>query len=220
MGNKSVKYFLFIIIISQSLAYSQKFSSLSDENYFADYYLNSDTLKKKVKYSKQISGLFISAGTGLSVPVSDFSNSANPSFGITGRIEYASTSIFPLVIGADVSYFTHNAPDEFKTGNLLNNFKTKILSAGLNIEYCLINILRSSFTIPFFVLDVKYNIMKREYDENRQLENIQKEENKVSIGTGIGFTMFIFDFYGKYHYMKNSSYIGFYVKTKIPVIRF
>lgn len=214
---KILKYLIIILAFSLKLytqnGFKEKFTTHHNNSY--------DTLKKKVHSSKLISGIFISAGAGLSVPLPDFSKSANPSFGINGRIEYASTSIFPLIPGAEISYFTHNSPDEFRTSNLLNSFKTQILSAGVNLEYCLVNIIKSSFTIPFFTLDLKYNLIKRDYDENRRQENLMEEkESKISLGTGLGFTIFIFDFYGKYNYMKNNSYLGFYVKTKIPLIRF
>lgn len=179
-----------------------------------------DSLNKKLVTKKSISALFVGVGGGISIPLSTFKDNSNVSFGILGRLEFASTSIFPFVISGEVDYFSYNGADEFKTVNVLSNFKTKILSVGLNIEYSLVKLVHSSFTMPFLTVDIKNNLIKREYDDNRTLENLPRDESKISIGAGFGLTLFIFDFYVKYNRMKDNSSIGVYTKTKIPVIRF
>ena len=179
-----------------------------------------DSLNKKLVTKKSISAIFLGIGGGISIPLSPFINNSDVTFGILGRLEFASTSIFPFVIGGEVDYFSYSGSDEFKTQNLLNTFDTKILSVGLNIEYSLSKILRSSFTMPFLTIDVKNNLIKREYDSDTTFADLSREESKISIGAGFGFTLFIFDFYAKYNYMKGNSNIGVYTKTKIPIIRF
>jgi hypothetical protein len=179
-----------------------------------------DSLNKKLVTKKSISALFLSFGGGIAVPLSPFKDNSDVTFGILGRLEFASTSIFPFVISGEVDYFSFNGADEFKTTNLLNSYKTKILSVGLNIEYSLTKLIRSSFTMPFLTVDVKNNIIKREYDDTRTLTDLPREETKISVGAGVGFTVFILDFYVKYNHMKNNSFIGVYTKTKIPVIKF
>ncbi|MFI5211275.1 MAG: hypothetical protein ACHQIH_00185, partial [Ignavibacteria bacterium] len=179
-----------------------------------------DSLEKKLITKKSISALFIGAGGGLNIPTSPFKEFANPTFGILGRVEFASTSIFPFVIGAEVNYFSYNAPDEFKTTNQLSSFKTKILSFGLNLDYSLSKLIRSSFTMPFLAVDVKTNLITHEYDSGIFAVGPPLEESKVSIGAGVGMTLFVFDFIVKYNYMKDNSYFGVYTKIKIPVIRF
>jgi hypothetical protein len=191
-------------------------AQLSKEN----AYRESDTLKGKKITKRTISALFLSIGGGIAVPLDTFKTYSNVTFGILGRLEFASTSIFPFVIGAQVDYFSYKGQDEYKTINLLSNLKTKILGIGLNIEYSLAKIIKSSFTMPFLSVDVKTNMIKREYDDNRTIENLPREESKISIGAGAGMTIFIFDFVAKYNYMKDNSYVGVYTKIKIPVIKF
>lgn len=180
-----------------------------------------DTAKPK-KSAKNFSlhGIFISAGGGLSVPISDFNAYSNATFGILGRLEFSSTTIFPFVIGGEVDYFSYNGYDLYKTLHVLNNLTTKIFSYGLNIEYTFSKILNSSYTIPFLTVDVKNNVINREYDDNVTVDELQRKQTKVSIGAGFGFTLFVFDFYVKYNYMKTVSNIGIYTKVKFPLIRF
>ena len=181
-----------------------------------------DTVVEKVSYKKSIRAIFLGIGGGISVPLSGFTDNSNVTFGILGRLDFSSTPIFPFVIGGEVTYFSYAGADEFKTANLLSTFKTKDLGFGLNIEYSLSRLLRSSFTMPFFSVDAKLHSIKRDIDEGKNLDSLglPREESKISVGAGIGFTMFIFDFHIKYNYMKDMSNIGVYTKMKIPVLRF
>jgi hypothetical protein len=74
--------------------------------------------------------------------------------------------------------------------------------------------------MPFISIDVKNNMIKREYDEGREFADLPRDETKISFGAGLGMTLFVFDFVVKYNYMKDNSFIGVYTKTKVPVIRF
>lgn len=200
--------------------YAENKFRLSDKVHKRQDKVFADSVKKNLKTGKSISAIFLSIGGGLSVPLGPFKTNSNVTFGVLGRIEYSSFSIFPFVIGAEVTYFSYKGDDEFKTANLLTTFETRILSFGLNVEYSLAKILRSSFTMPFLTVDVKNNNIKRTYDEFRTFEGLPAEESKISVGAGIGFTLFVLDFYAKYNYMKDNSNIGVYTKLKFPVIRF
>ena len=214
---------LFIAVIFAANIYSQSFTkpnlhlnsgSISHNGFYAD------SLKKNLVTKRSISALFIGLGGGLGIPTSNFSETANPVFGILGRLEFSSSGIFPFVIGGEVNYYSFNSPDLFRTINLLSSYRTKILAFGLNIDYSLSKLIRSSFTMPFISVDVKSNNIKREFDVNRTFEGLPVTESKVSIGAGIGFTVFIFDFSAKYNYMKDNSFVSVTTKTKFPIIRF
>ncbi len=179
-----------------------------------------DSLKKNPVTKRSISALFIGIGGGLGIPTSKFSETANPVFGILGRLEFSSTGIFPFVIGGEVNYYSFNSPDLFRTTNLLSSYRTKVLAIGLNIDYSLSKLIRSSFTMPFISVDVKSNNIKRDFDVDRSFEGLPVTESKISVGAGVGFTVFIFDFSVKYNYMKDNSFVSVTTKTKFPIIRF
>lgn len=187
---------------------------------YSEKFQFADSLKKNTVTKRNISALFIGIGGGLSIPVAKFKETANPIFGILGRMEFSSTGIFPFVIGGEVNYYSYNSPDEFRTTNLLTGYKTKILSFGLNIDYSLSKLISSSFTMPFLTVDVKSNNIKREYDAGRTLEGLLPSESKVSVGAGFGFTLFVLDFSVKYNYIKDNSFVSVTTKTKFPLIRF
>lgn len=182
-----------------------------------------DTTKQKTRETKisSLGGIFLSVGGGLSVPLGEFNNNSDVSFGALARIEVSTFSIFPLVLGGEVSYFGYSGNDEFKTLNLLTTLTTKIISFGLTAEYALPGLFKTTYLIPFVAADVKYSMVRREVaPTSNQPPNLPTEDNKISGGIGAGFTLFIFDFYGKYIYSKNSTNFTVFTKVKFPVIRF
>ena len=185
-----------------------------------NYKTYADSTKKTGHPKFKAGGIFLNLGTGLGVPLKDFNDNSKPTFGILGRVEYASTAIFPFVIGAEIDYWSYIGDDQFKTLNLLSTFRTKITSFGLNIEYSLARLFNSPYSIPFITVDVKTNKIKREIDLGRTLEGLPAKDSKVSFGVGIGTTLFVFDFYLKYNFMKELSNFGAYAKMKFPIIRF
>ncbi|HEY3251207.1 MAG TPA: hypothetical protein VGK25_08820, partial [Ignavibacteria bacterium] len=191
-----MKYFLAVFImallafnINSQALYEQHSKDLSVSKLFQD------TTNKKAGFRKKIAAIFLGVGGGISIPGSGFKDNSDVTFGILGRLEFSSTGIFPFVIGGEVTYFSYNGSDLFKTTNVLANFKTKIFSYGLNIEYSLTKIFHSSFTMPFVTVDVKNNSITREYDDDTTFADLPRTASKISAGAGIGLTIFIFDFH-------------------------
>ena len=180
-----------------------------------------DSTKKNTSVKRiKLSGLFLSVGGGLNVPLQEFKTSSIPTFGLLARLEYSSTTIFPFVIGGEINYVSYKGDDQFLTTNLLNSFKTKILALGLTVEYSLSRFFNSAYTTPFLAFDVKTNKITREYDTGANLPNYPLKDSKVSIGAGFGFTLFVMDFFFKYNFMKQYSNFGVYMKIKFPIVRF
>jgi hypothetical protein len=220
-------FVLVIILISSGSFYSQglKFKDVNTHKNTSVITLNNnlqqDTTKKETKTNKvSISGLFLSVGGGLSIPLSQFSSTSNAKFGILGRLEFSSTTIFPVVIGGEISYFSYSGADNYMTQYLLNSFQTKILSAGLTLDVTLSQLLKSHYTIPFICLDIKSNNINRVITGLSTLPAVPVKESRISVGAGFGFTLFVLDFYLKYNYMKNLPNIGIYTKVRFPVLRF
>lgn len=213
-----------MIICTAESSAQIKFFPKNEKIRYSDFpdaqYKLTDTLEKKRKGNISIGGIFFSAGFGFAFPVGGFSGNSDYAFGFLGRLEYASTSIFPLVIGGEISYADYGGSDEFKTLNILSNFDTKIISFGLSADYSLSKLIKTPYLIPFITADIKSNIITREYDSDVEFSNLPRNETGISISGGFGFTVFVFDIYAKYSYMKNFTTYGFFTKIKIPIIRF
>ena len=180
-----------------------------------------DSTKKPTSIKKfRAAGIFLSVGSGLNVPLKSFGDNSIPTFGILGRLEYTSTTIFPFVIGAEITYFSYKGKDQFTTLYILNTFRTHITSFGLSVEYSLARLFNSPYSIPFLTLDVKTNKIRRDIDPSETFQSLPLTDSRVSVSAGFGVTLFVVDFYVKYNYMKDLSNFGAYAKIKFPVIRF
>ncbi len=221
--------FVFAIIIYLCAAAPPLHSQVSEQKSTVNYFkieklhYNSllDSTKKQTGTKKfRAAGIFLSVGGGLNVPLKSFGDNSIPTFGILGRLEYTSTTIFPFVIGGEITYFSYLGKDQFTTLYTLNTFRTHIVSYGLSIEYSLARLFNSPYSIPFLTLDVKTNKIRRDIDPNVSLQGLPLTDSRTSVSAGFGVTLFVLDFYVKYNYMKDLSNFGAYVKIKFPVIRF
>ena len=213
--------FLFCsFVFSQNLKYNElSFHSIKSTGKIA---LQQDSTRNESTTKKiSIGGIFLSAGFGLSIPLAQFNSTSNSKFGLLGRVEYSSTTIFPFVIGGEISYFSYSGADNYLTQNFLNTFQSKIFGAGLVIDFALSRFLKSYYTNPFVTLTLKSNSINRVISGNgTTLPNVPTHERKTSVGLGLGFTIFVVDLYLQYTYMKDLTSIGIFSKIKIPVIRF
>ena len=224
MNKKIILYFaiFFIAEISFSQSISRADYPFKLNNNLQLLSAGSDSTQQEKTHSVSIGGIFFSIGTGLSIPLAQFNATSNPVFGILGRLEYASTAIFPLVIGGELDYFSYSGNDNYMTQNLLTTYQTKIFSYGLTAEFTFARLIKSHYTIPYICIDVKSNKISRSISgiSGSTPPNIALKESRVSIGGGFGFTLFVLDFFIKYNYMKELSSFGVFTKIKFPVIRF
>jgi len=182
--------------------------------------LKKDSVIKLVSDKPVPSGIFLSAGLGVDIPFSDFSDNSATAIVLGARLEYSSLKLYPFVIGFSYQYQNNEGSDEFKTLNLLNGSKTTIHSLGLGFELILNKYLKSSFTIPFITLEAKYMMAQREINPETSLPEIPRKESVIGFSGGVGFTLYVFDIYGTYTHAKNYSSFAVKTRFRIPLIRF
>ena len=169
---------------------------------------------------KKPGGIFISPVLGAEFPTRDFVTNSKYAFCIGGKLEYASMSLYPFVIGATIQYQNHDGADDFKTLNLINSMSTKITSFGVSVDVLLNKYLKSSFTIPFIFLEARSVNVKRDVLPPENFPNLKATDNTIGFGGGAGFTLYIFDIYVTYLSAKEYSTISLKTRFKFPLIKF
>ena len=87
--------------------------------------------------------------------------------------------------------------------------------------YVLLNkYLKSNFTMPFLVVDVKLYNVKRTISPEKEIEGIKLTDSKVVFSAGLGFTLYIFDIITAYNFAKEYSSLSVKTQFRIPVIKF
>ena len=179
-----------------------------------------DSVRKLISDKPNPSGLFLSAGLGADIPFSDFADNSTTALCLGARLEYSGLKIYPFVIGLSYQYQSNEGSDDFKTTNLLNGLKTTIHSFGFGFDVILNKYLKSSFTIPFLTLEVKYLMAQREINPENALPDLAREESVIGFSGSLGFTLYVFDIYGTYTHAKNYSSFAVKTRFRIPVLRF
>jgi len=181
-----------------------------------------DTVIKSTKSgTSNPGGIFLSPSLSAVYPTSKFgeTNKLAAQFGI--KLEYSSRKIYPFVVGAFFETAKHHGKDEFMTANVLTTFDTKITTFGGSVDIILSKYLKTNFTIPFATLELKYiNASTIIGPETANIPGLVLNESQISYGGGLGFTLYIFDIYGKYSYSK--SYATFSINTRFhfPLFKF
>lgn len=181
-----------------------------------------DTIKKQIQnYNvKKPGGIFIAPVLGAEFPTKGFNSNSKYAFSFGGRLEYASTSIYPFILGATVQYQNHAGSDDYKTLYLINSLNTKITSYGVSVDMILNKFLKSSFTIPFVFIEARSVSVKREVSPVNEYPDLKTTDNTIAFGGGAGFTLYIFDIYASYLSAKEYSTISIKTRFRFPLIKF
>ena len=182
-----------------------------------------DTTSKNKVYvssSAKPSGIFIAPTLGFDFPLDEFASNSKYSISYWAKLEFASLSIYPIVIFGQFQFQNHPGSDAFKTENLLNSSETKVTSFGGGVYVLLNKYLKSNFTMPFLVADVKLYNVKRTISPEKEIEGIKLTDSKVVFSAGLGFTLYIFDIITAYNFAKEYSTLSVKTQFRIPVIKF
>ncbi len=182
-----------------------------------------DTTSKIKTYtasSPKPAGIFITPMTGFEIPLDEFAGNSNYAVSVGARLEFASISIYPIVVFGEFQYQSHPGSDAFKTQNLLNSADTKITSFGGGVYVLLNKYLKSNFTMPFLVLDAKLMNVSREISPEKEIEGIKTTDSKFVFSAGLGVTLYIFDIVTSYNFAQEYSALSVKLQFRVPVLKF
>jgi len=177
-------------------------------------------IKTYVASNPKPAGIFIAPTLGFEFPLQEFADNSKYAISYGAKLEYASISIYPVVIFGQFQYQNHPGSDIFKTQNLLNSAETQITSYGGGVYFLLNKYLKSNFTMPFLVAGVKLYNVKRILSPDISIEGIKTTDSKVVFSAGLGFTLFIFGIITSYNFAKEYSTLSIMTQFRIPLIKF
>lgn len=213
MNNKI--FYLVILLFSCSCIFAQDEQQPNNPK---------DTITKTPKIytssNPKPSGIFVAPVLGVDFPMDEFSSNSKYSVSYGVKLEFASISIYPIVLFGEFHSQKHQGSDAFKTLNVLNSLETKITSIGGGVYILLNKYLKSNFTMPFIVADVKLYNVKRTISPEVNIEGIKLTDSKVVFSAGLGFTLFIFDIITSYNFAKEYSALSFKTQFRLPLIKF
>ena len=215
MNNLKLIILLLFVFVSLSAAYSQ------DEKIEPKQEIVKDTtIKVYTSSNPKPSGIFIAPLLGFDFPMRDFANNSKYSISYGFRLEYASISIYPVVVFGKLEFQKFNGSDAFRTANLLNSMQTKITSFGGGVYVLLNKYLKSNFTMPFLVGEINSYSVTRLISPDVSLPGIKTSDSKIVYSAGMGFTLYIFDIITSYNFGNEYSSLSVKTQFHFPVIKF
>jgi hypothetical protein len=215
MNSLKILTILLLLSVAASFAYSQ------DEKKEPKQEITKDTtIKVYTASNPKPAGIFIAPTLGFNLPMKELRNNSTYSVSYGVKLEYASISIYPVVVFAKMEFQKYPGSDAFRTLNLLNSMETKITTFGGGVYILLNKYLKSNFTMPFLVGEVSSYNVKRTISPDTPIDGIKVTDSKVVFGAGIGFTLYIFDIITSYNF--GSEYSSLSIKTQFhyPIIKF
>jgi len=209
---KILVLFLIFIIYSSTVKSQNKTTSDSPD----------DSTKTTIRKSdsKTPRGIFAVPSLGVSLPLNKFSLNSNSTICLGMKLEYASLSIYPIIPGISYEHVSHLGNDNYKTQNFLNSIQTNISAYGAGFDIILNKYLKSNYTIPFVIAEIKYITVQRIIDPAINNTNLATSANFIGFMGGIGLTLYIFDIYGTYTFAKEYTTFAMKMRFHFPVIKF
>jgi hypothetical protein len=170
--------------------------------------------------SKTPGGIFIAPFLGVEQPLNKFNANSNSSICLGIKLEYASLSTYPLVFGVSYEHQDHSGNDNYKTQHFINTLETKITSYGGGIDVLLNKFIKSNYTTPFLITELKYISIQRTIDPAAFAGELKTQDSFIGFMAGLGVTLYIFDIYGTYTFAKDYTTFAFKLRFHFPVIKF
>jgi len=181
-----------------------------------------DTVKvlKTVGDKSRAGGIFLAPFLGLDAPLSALRSNSKYAITLGIRLEYATQAIYPFAFFVQYQSQKHPGSDIYKTVNLINSMDTKITSFGGGFYFLANKYLRSNFTSPFLIGEIKFYNIKRTIVPDIEYEGITKSESKIALSLGVGFTLYIFDIITSYNFVKDYNTLSIKTQFHFPLFKF
>jgi hypothetical protein len=213
MNSLKVLSALLVLFVFTSYVYSQneKTEPVKD---------TTNNIKTYTSSNPKPSGIFIAPMLGFDIPMRDFYDNSQYSVSYGVKLEFASLSIYPVVVYGKLEFQKHQGSDAFRTLNFLNSMETKITSYGGGVYILLNKYLKSNFTMPFFVGEINSYSVARVLSPDIEIPGIKKTDSKIVYSAGLGFTLYIFDIITTYNFGNEYSTLSIKTQFHFPLIKF
>jgi hypothetical protein len=168
----------------------------------------------------QAKGLFMGVGIGPRVPIGKFADVQNLGVGFEFTFSYTDNKVIPVFVYSSIGYEHYPGRQDFYKVSDYSSFSTNVVTMKLGARYYLPPLLNEGvLLLPIveggatFALYEKFHQFKLSAGRN----NFTEDNLKAGFHAGVGVSMFILDAIISYNYLKDSEYISFDLRIRIPI---
>lgn len=170
--------------------------------------------------SSKPSGLFITPFIGMDFPIKTFSQNSQNALSYGARLEFASLSIYPIILFGQYQFHNHPGKDAFKSQYYLNSMETRVSAVGGGVYILLNKYLKMNFTSPFITGEINYFSINRILSPDIEIPDLKKIDSRVAFTAGLGFTLYIFDIITSYNFAGEYSSLAVRTQFHFPLVKF
>ncbi len=177
--------------------------------------LNAQTL-----ITSKAQGSFLSFGAGPRLPVFDFFKNTDIGYGFNVEFSYSDTDILPLFFYASIGFDQFPGSQNFFQESDYSNFHTNALAIDVGLRHYFSPLAENIVLfMPFIQGGLSYSLFQKlhEFKLDRGRNNFLEENSKLGINVGGGFSMFMMEVLGSYHFFKSNNFISMDLKIRIPI---
>lgn len=162
----------------------------------------------------------MSVAIGPRIPISSFANSQNLGIGFNLEFSYTDNEFIPLFLYANAGYEHYPGSIDYYRKTDYSSLTTHGIPLNAGIRFFLPPILENIvLLIPIieaggsFLIIEKSHQFKMDSGRNNYLE----DDTKIGFHIGGGFSMFLIEIAGSYHYFPGYEYLSADVRLRIPL---
>jgi opacity protein-like surface antigen len=179
-----------------------------------------NVLNAQTSSSSKAQGSFLSFGVGPRLPVFDFFKNTDIGYGFNIEFSYSDTDILPLFFYGVMGFDQFPGSQNFFQESDYSNFHTNALAVDIGVRHYFPPLLENIVLfMPFIQGGVSYSLFQKlhEFKVDRGRNNFLEENSKFGLNIGAGFSMFMMEVLGSYHFFKSNNFISMDLKVRIPI---
>jgi hypothetical protein len=165
-------------------------------------------------------GLFLSIGTGPTIPIGTFSESRNLGIGFDVTLSYTDNEFLPVFLYSKIGFQHFPGKQAFYKRTDYSAFSSNVLSIQpgvrlflpplFNEDFILMPVVEGGLTWAYFMDNHQFKI-----DSGKN--NYDSDDNKFGFHLGVGFSMFLMDVMANYNFILHHQFLSFDLRVRIPI---
>ncbi len=165
-------------------------------------------------------GLFMSIGVGPRFPVGSFAEKLSMGEGIDVAFSYTDNKVLPVFLYSKFGYQHYAGDPDFYRISDYSNFSSNVISLDVGARYYFEPVIKNVVLLmPILEAGLSFSVIENlhQYKFDTHKSDLIETLTKFGFHAGAGFSMFLLDVIGYYHFSPDNQFVSFDLRIRIPI---
>ncbi len=165
-------------------------------------------------------GLFMSIGVGPRFPLGTFAEKLSMGEGIDVSFSYTDNKVLPVFLFSKFGYQHYAGDSDFYKISDYSNFSSSVIGMDVGVRYYFEPVIKNVvLLLPVLEGGLSFSVMENlhQYKPGSHTDDFVETLTKFGFHAGAGFSMFLLDVIGHYHFSPDYQYLSFDLRIRIPI---